>query len=90
MKLKQKWVVAAIAVAATAPGLAQTSAGTFTATDIALLFEQDTKPLQLAVLSEQEMKATEGACWGKCVIWGFNPALLGFGRLSGVSLHYGW
>ncbi len=33
----------------------------FTETDLSALFEQDAKPMQLAALSGQEMKETEGA-----------------------------
>lgn len=33
----------------------------FTAADTQMLFEQDAKPMQLAALSQQEMKETEGA-----------------------------
>ena len=35
----------------------------FTAADTQSLFEQDAKPMQLAPLSAQEMKETEGALW---------------------------
>jgi hypothetical protein len=35
----------------------------FTAADTQSLFEQDAKPMQLAPLSAQEMKETEGAWW---------------------------
>lgn len=36
---------------------------TFTDTDLQALFEVADKPMQLAALSEQEMKETEGAWW---------------------------
>jgi len=64
MKLKQKLAaaaIAAIAATATTSVLAQAPADAFTSTDMASLFEQDAQPLQLAALSEQEMKTTEGA-----------------------------
>jgi hypothetical protein len=54
----------------------------FSQADLQALFEQDAKPMQLAALSEQEMRETEGA-----VIWfapvafaGFRYALTGFTR----------
>lgn len=41
----------------------------FTAQDTQMLFEQDTQPMQLAALSSQEMKDTEGA-WVNFAIGG--------------------
>jgi len=54
----------------------------FTAADTQMLFEQDAKPMQLAVLSQQEMKETEGAViWFAPVAWaGARYALTGFTR----------
>ena len=40
----------------------------FTAQDTQMLFEQDAKPMQLAALSQQEMKETEGALFVVVVI----------------------
>jgi len=86
MKLKQKLAIAALATLAattTTSALAETSnalptTNAFTATEMALLFEQDVRPLQLAALSEQEMQATEGA-WGP---WG-----AAIGGISGLAGH---
>jgi hypothetical protein len=52
----------------------------FSASDLSLVFEQDATPLQLAGLTEQEMKDTEGA-------WLFN--FLG-GFAGGLSSAYGY
>jgi len=66
MKLKQKLIVAIITAVTTASALAEIKdtlpeTNTFSKIDIASLFEQDTQLLQLASLSVQEMKETEGA-----------------------------
>jgi len=68
MKLKQKLtaaVIATLAAMTTTSVLAEASntlpvANALTATDMASLFEQDVRPLQLVVLSEQEMRGTKG------------------------------
>ncbi len=39
------------------------AAATFTDADISVLFEVSDQPMQLAALSEQEMRETEGAWW---------------------------
>jgi len=54
----------------------------FSQTDINAMFEQTDKPMQLAVLSPQEMKETEGAViWFAPVAWaGARFALTGFTR----------
>jgi len=62
MKLKQKLLVIIIA-ATTTTSVTAASINSFTDTDVASLFEQNVQPLQLAVLSAQEMKGTEGAWW---------------------------
>jgi hypothetical protein len=49
----------------------------FSQTDLQALFEQDAKPMQLAALSEQEMKETEGA-------WLLNAAGAFVGGFSGA------
>jgi len=64
-------MIATFAATTTASVLADTGntlpvADTFTATEMASLFELGANPPQLAALSEQEMKSTEGA-WGP---WG--------------------
>jgi len=67
MKLTQKLIVASIAIAtatsATAPATAQTlpAVSVFNNSDVVSLFGQNIQPLQLTVLSAQEMKETEGA-----------------------------
>ena len=54
----------------------------FTAADTQMLFEQDAMPMQLAALSQQEMKETEGAViWFAPIAWaGARYALTGFTR----------
>ena len=54
----------------------------FTAADTQSLFEQDAKPMQLAALSQPEMKETEGAAiWFAPIAWaGARYALTGFTR----------
>jgi len=74
MKLKQKLLAVIVAVMTTTSVLADTGnappvVDVFTSTDMASLFEQDTHPLQLVVLSEQEMKVTQDAWkpWGAVI-----------------------
>ena len=55
----------------------------FTAADTQMLFEQDAKPMQLAALSQQEMKETEGA-------FGFGGAAIGFGFYGAQNLYNSW
>lgn len=50
-------------------------------TDLSFAFEQTSQPLQMATLSEQEMKETEGA-------W-FFVARAGWGALGGFSSYWG-
>ena len=54
----------------------------FTAADTQMLFEQDAKPMQLAALSADEMRETEGAViWFAPIAWaGARYALTGFTR----------
>ena len=52
----------------------------FTAADTQQLFEQDALPMQLAALSQQEMKETEGAFW--------NFALGAAGGLGFYAFHH--
>jgi len=56
-------VVVAVATSATAPAVAQTllTANTFSNSEIVSPFEQNSHPLELTMLSVQEMKETEGA-----------------------------
>ncbi len=66
MKLKSTLFAGVLAASLAVPAFA--NEGTvaaplpqFTATETQMLFEQDAKPMQLAALSQQEMKETEGA-----------------------------
>lgn len=102
MKLKH----AALALAATAMLSAQAQASeaqvqtlqtaqpvvVFTDTDMRAMFEESGKPMQLAALSGQEMKETNGAYWNY-VIGGFAGGLYnGIGYYSSTSNHTwgGW
>jgi len=86
MKLKTRLAATALATLAamtTTSVLAETSntlpvANAFTAQDMVSLFEQGTQPQQLVVLSEQEMKTTEGA-WG--------PLGAAIGGISGLAAY---
>jgi hypothetical protein len=51
----------AYAAEAQVEAIAAQPVAAFAETDLQALFEQDAKPMQLAALSEQEMKETEGA-----------------------------
>jgi len=90
MNLKQKLLALALASTAATSALAEIEAlsvaavNAFNAEDVASLFEpqDNTKPLQVAVLSEQEMKTTEGA-WVNYAIGGFAGGLY-----NGIS-YYG-
>jgi len=82
MNLKQNLLATAIFTMTTTSVsvLAETPvADTFSTSEIVSLFEQDTQPLQLAALSGQEMKETEGA-WGP---WG--AAIGGVSELAGYT-----
>lgn len=61
----------------------------FTAADTQSLFEQNAQPMQLAVLSQQEMKETEGARvnFGALTNWAFRP---GGWANSNRYLRVGW
>ena len=66
MKLKSTLFAGVLAASLAVPAFANdapvaTPLPQFTAADAQMLFEQDAKPMQLAVLSQQEMKETEGA-----------------------------
>lgn len=65
MKLKSTLFTGVLAASLSVPAFANegtvaTPLPQFTAADTQMLFEQDAKPMQLAVLSQQEMKETEG------------------------------
>jgi hypothetical protein len=51
----------AYAAEAQVEGIGAQPVAAFAETDLQALFEQDAKPMQLAALSEQEMRETEGA-----------------------------
>jgi len=55
------------------PALAQTTSpalsNTLSAQDLELLFKQDGEPLQLALLSDQEMAETKGELWQWPILW---------------------
>lgn len=74
-------LAASLAMPAFANNAPATPLPQFTDQDTQMLFEQDAKPMQLAALSQQEMKETEGA-W---IVWG---ARMGFGGLSS-GVRYG-
>lgn len=87
MKLKSTLFTGVLAASLSVPAFANegtvaTPLPQFTAADTQMLFEQDAKPMQLAVLSQQEMKETEGAViWFAPVAWaGARYALTGFTR----------
>jgi len=58
----------------------------FTAADTQLMFEQDARPMQLAALSLQEMKETEGAVWWFALYY-YGPAITAAGSWMATS---GW
>lgn len=71
MKLKSTLFAGVLAASLAVPAFANdapvaTPLPQFTAADTQMLFEQDAMPMQLAALSQQEMKETEGAFgpWG--------------------------
>lgn len=66
MKLLKSTVIAtALSASLVAPAIANESpsaaATQFSATDMRQMFEQDARPMQVAALSQKEMKETEGA-----------------------------
>jgi hypothetical protein len=66
MKLKPVLFASVLAATLSVPAFANDAAMTtplpqFTAADTQMLFEQDVNPMQLAALSKNEMKETEGA-----------------------------
>ena len=75
MKVKSTLFAGMLAASLTVPAFANNSAEApplpkFTAQDTQILFEQDANPMQLAALSSQEMKETEGAFIWNGVIGG--------------------
>ena len=87
MKLKSTLFAGVLAASLSVPAFANegtvaTPLPQFTTADTQMLFEQDAKPMQLAALSQQEMKETEGAViWFAPVAWaGARYALTGFTR----------
>ena len=73
MKLRSTVVAGLLSASMAVPVFANEAVATplpqFTAADTQKLFEQDAKPMQLAALSPQEMKETEGA-WVNFAIGG--------------------
>ena len=55
----------------------------FTTADTQQLFEQDARPMQLAALSQQEMKETEGA-------FGVGGAVIGVGIYGASTAYNSW
>ena len=92
MKLKSTLFAGVLAASLSVPAFANegtvaTPLPQFTTADAQMLFEQDAKPVQLAVLSQQEMRETEGA-W---VQFGIGGALGGAGYAWGVYRgNYAW
>ncbi|UIN20279.1 hypothetical protein [Herbaspirillum frisingense] len=88
MKLKAPIVVGILTASMTvqihAKEIETTAPPQFTISDAQKLFENDAQPMQLAVLSQQEMKETEGA-WLNFVAGG----AMGFGfyALSNLATH---
>lgn len=76
MKLKNLFAVSALGVAMSFPAFANEGQGEMmplaqdATADVGLIFETDAKPMQLAALSPQEMKETEGAFIWNGVIGG--------------------
>ena len=91
MKLKSTVVAGVLSASMAVPFLAKEAVATplpqFTAADTQKLFEQDAMPMQLAALSQQEMKETEGA-W---LQFGIGGAFGGAGYAWGVYRgNYSW
>lgn len=86
-RLKITLLASALALSVAMPAFANEAKPTvapieqFTAADMQLMFEQDAQPMQLAALSQQEMKETEGAWW-------VYAARMGYGGLSS-GIRYG-
>ena len=82
-------LAASLAVPALAnEGALDASVPEFTAADTQQLFEQDARPMQLAALSAQEMKETEGA-W---VNYAFGAAMGGmsYGITAAYTRSWSW
>jgi hypothetical protein len=68
MKMKSAFFAVFLAASLVVPALAGNaptveSMPEFSAADTQMLFEQDAMPMQLAALSDKEMRETEGAYW---------------------------
>lgn len=90
MKLKSTLFAGLLAASLAVPAFANdapvaTPLPQFTTADAQKLFEQDAKPMQLAALSQQEMKETEGA-W----IWFFYAAAPTFYWTANWMNSSGW
>lgn len=84
MHLKSALAATLLSASLAAPAFANESQPAdlpqFSAVDMQIMFERDVKPMQLAVLSQQEMKETEGA-------WLWAVPVIGYG-LYGGGLSY--
>lgn len=80
MKLKSTVVAGLLTASMAVPVFANEAVVTplpqFTTHDAQMLFEQDAKPMQLAALSQLEMKETEGA-WIPFAFYYYGPAIAG-------------
>lgn len=88
MKLKSTLFLTVLAASLAAPAFANdasvvTPLPQFTAADTQMLFDQDANPMQLAALSSQEMKETEGAFLNFAV-----GGTVGFGFYAASNYYY--
>ena len=75
MKLKSTLLASILATNLATPAFAGSTSATqslsqFAVADTQMMFAEDDKPMQLASLSTQEMKQTEGAFWIPFIIGG--------------------
>lgn len=92
MTLKSTLFAGVLAASLAVPAFANdapmaTPLSQFTAQDTQMLFEQDTQPMQLAALSSQEMKETEGAWLQFAIGAGLGGAGYAYGVYKG---NYAW
>ena len=85
MKLKSMVLATALAVGFATPAFANEAPASqpvlsFSAADTQLVFEHDAQPMQVATLSQTEMKATEGAFWWyvPIAVYTYAPAATAF------------
>jgi hypothetical protein len=87
MKVKSTLFAGMLAASLTVPAFANNAPVAaplpqFTTVDTQMLFEQDDQPMQLAALSQQEMKETEGAFFNFAI-----GGAVGFGFYSASNLY---